>query len=152
MGRKYWTGSCVILCSFVIDALFNNSLPLNPRNDKRARDQSSMRGGVIKLYHERLAMITVWLRWKLGLACCWPLDLISHVLIERIRSFIRRSKVHSGHELGHSWIRAIFMRRIVPLVVVLGTCPRTCFPIHERALLISTRAIFLLVQLHVRAY
>lgn len=77
---------------------------------------------------------------------------MSHVLIERSRSFVR---VHSSlQSTQQSRIRpqldkGDLYERTVLLVVVLGTCPCTCFPIHERALLISTRAIFLLVELHV---
>lgn len=78
---------------------------------------------MIKLYHERLAVITERLRWKLGLACCWPLDLMSHVLIERSRSLIRRSKVHRQSRIRPQLDKGDLYERIVPLVVVLGHLP-----------------------------
>lgn len=66
---------------------------------------------------------------------------MSHVLIEQSHSAARHSKVHSGHELGHSWIRAIFM--CGQCLSLSFSAPAECIErVHGEAFLISARALF----------
>lgn len=69
---------------------------------------------------------------------------MSHVLIERSHSLARHSKVHSGHELGHSWIRAIFMggQCLSLSFSTPAECTEATFLSTGGAYLISARALF----------
>lgn len=67
---------------------------------------------------------------------------MSHVLIERSHSLARHSKVHSGHELGHSWIRAIFMGGQCLSFSTPAECTARPRSYQQGAYLISARALF----------